>query len=201
MSATSGGQSAPIAVEGKAASDLAYIRRTMDRSSRFTAVSGWGGMGMAAVAFAAAPVAHARADSGEWLAVWMGAALAGFVLGAASIAFKARRSGQPLARGAGRRFALGLGPPIFVGGLLTFALHSAGATGLLPATWLLVFGAGLVTAGAWAVPAIPAMGLAFLAAGAAAVFAGPAWGDHFMAAGFGGIHLAGGVFVARKYGG
>lgn len=46
-----------LAVQGKAASDLAYIRDTMDRSSRFTAVSGWGGVGQAAVAFAAAPLA------------------------------------------------------------------------------------------------------------------------------------------------
>lgn len=190
-----------VAVQGKAASDLAYIRDTMDRSSRFTAVSGWGGVATAVVAFAAAPLAHGQASAGGWLAVWTAAALVGFVVGAAAIVLKARGSGQPLARGAGRRFALGLGPPVFVGGLLTVALHSAGATDLLPATWLLVFGAGLVTAGAWSVPAVPAMGLAFLAAGAAAVLAGPEWGDHFMAAGFGGINLAGGAYVVRKYGG
>ena len=190
-----------LAVHGKAASDLAYIRDTMDRSSRFTAVSGWGGVWTAAVAFAAAPLAHGQASAGRWLATWIAAAVLGFAVGGASIVLKARRSREPLARGAGRRFALGLGPPVFVGGLLTVALHSAGATALLPATWLLVFGAGLVTVGAWSVPAVPAMGLAFLSAGAAAVFAGPDWGDYFMAAGFGGINLAGGAYVVRKYGG
>lgn len=190
-----------LAVQGKAASDLAYIRDTMDRSSRFTAVSGWGGVGQAAVAFAAAPLARAQPDPGGWLAVWLAAAALGFAVGTASIFLKSRSAGEPLARGAGRRFALGLGPPVFVGGLLTVALHSAGATGLLPATWLLVFGAGLATAGAWSVPTIPVMGVGFLATGVAAVVAGPAWGDHLMALGFGGINLAGGVFVVRKYGG
>jgi len=190
-----------LAVHGKAASDLAYIRDTMDRSVRFTAVSGWGGVMMAAVSFVAAPVAHARPGPDEWLTAWLAAAALGFAAGAVSIALKARRSGQPLARGAGKRFARGLGPPILAGGLLTCALNQAGAVGLLPAGWLVVFGTGLATAGAWSVPAIPAMGFAFMAAGAGAVLAGPEWGDHFMALGFGGINLVGGIFVIRRYGG
>lgn len=189
------------AVHGKAASDLAYIRRTMDRSARFTAVSGWGGVAISAVAVSAAPVAHAQAGPGAWLATWLAGAALAFVVGAGSIAVKARRAGQPLARGAGRRFVLGLGPPVLAGGVLTFALHAGGATDLLPATWLLVYGGGLAAAGLWAVPAVPVMGAAFLAAGVGAVAAGPAWGDHFMALGFGGIHLAGGLFVVRRYGG
>ena len=188
------------AVHGKAASDLAYIRRTMDRSSRFTAFSGWGGIGVSAVAVGAAPVAHSQPSPGPWLATWLAAAALAFAVGASSIAVKARRAGQPLARGAGWRFVLGLGPTVFAGGALTFALHAAGATELLPAMWLLVFGGGLSAAGLWAVPAIPVMGAAFMATGVAAVAAGPAWGDHFMALGFGGIHLAGGLFVLRRYG-
>ena len=191
----------PAAMRGRAVSDLAYIRDTMDRSRRFTAVSGWGGVAMALVAFTAAPAARARPDPAGWLAVWLVAAGLGLLVGVLAIVLKSRKLEQPLLRGAGRRFALGLGPPMLVGGLLTAALYSDGASALLPAMWLLIFGTALATAGTHSVPVIPAMGCGFLVAGTGAIFFGPEWGDFFMAAGFGGVNLAGGVIVIRRYGG
>ncbi len=195
------GQGRDLSMHGKAASDLAYIRRTMDGSMRFTAVSGWGGVAMGAVALVAAPLASGRAGAEGWLAVWLAAALGGMLVGGAAIVSKARRTGQSLAAGAGRRFAFGLGPPLLLGALLTVGLWNAGQAALLPAVWLLVYGTALTTAGHHAVATIPAMGCAFLALGAVAVQAGPAWGDHFMALGFGGVHLAGGLVVLRRHGG
>lgn len=188
-------------MHGKAARDLAYIRRTMDGSAQFTAVSGWGGLGTGAVAFAAAPLAAVRAGSAEWLLVWLAAALAAAFVGGVAVAVKARRTGQSLAAGAGRRFLFGLGPPLLLGALLTVALWEAGQTALLPPMWLLVYGTALTTAGSHSVGAVLAMGFAFLVLGAAALEAGPAWGDHFMAAGFGGIHVAGGLLVLSRHGG
>jgi hypothetical protein len=48
---------------------------------------------------------------------------------------------------------------------------------------------------------VPFMGVAFMMLGAAA-FAAPAeWGNTFMAAGFGGLHIAFGLIIARRYGG
>jgi hypothetical protein len=45
------------------------------------------------------------------------------------------------------------------------------------------------------------MGAAFMALGTIA-FAAPApWGHWFMAAGFGGLHIAFGLVIARRYGG
>ncbi len=190
-----------LSIHGKAASDLAYIRRTMDGSMRFTAVSGWGGIGMAAVAFAAAPLAGARADSAGWLFVWLAAAGAGLIVSVGAVAAKAKRTGQSVAAGAGRRFVFGLGPPLLLGALLTVALWNAGQVALLPPMWLLVYGTALTTAGSYTVAAIPAMGCAFLVLGAAALQAGSAWGDHFMAAGFGGVNLVGGLVVLRRHGG
>jgi hypothetical protein len=70
----------------------------------------------------------------------------------------------------------------------------------LPGTWLLLFGAGVVSAGALSVPIVPALGTCFMFLGVAA-FMFPAWGNLWMALGFGGLHLVFGLSIARRYGG
>ena len=80
-------------------------------------------------------------------------------------------------------------------------LYRASLVGLLPGSWLLLYGAGVVTGGAHSVKAVPIMGLGFMAAGTTALLAPASWGDGFMAAGFGGLHVAFGALIARRYGG
>ena len=84
--------------------------------------------------------------------------------------------------------------------LMTLALFRAGQTFLMPGTWLLLYGAGVVAGGASSVRSVPAMGLGFMALGALALVV-PAWGDYAMVAGFGGLHLVFGAAIARRHGG
>jgi hypothetical protein len=84
--------------------------------------------------------------------------------------------------------------------LLTIALARLGLTHLMAGVWLLLYGAGVVTGGAFSIPLLPAMGSSFLAIGTLALFI-PARSDAFMALGFGGLHILFGALIARKHGG
>ena len=117
------------------------------------------------------------------------------------MARKSRADGVALLAGAGRKFALSVTPPLLVGAIMTLALIRADLTGLLPGTWLLLYGTAVVTGGSYSVRPVPAMGVAFMLVGAAALLGPPSWGNLLMAAGFGGLHIAFGLLIWRKHGG
>jgi hypothetical protein len=181
--------------------NLRYIRETMERSVAFTAVPGWGGVAMGAIALAAAVLSSRARSPQEWLGVWLLAAFTAVAAGSFAMARKARRVGLSLRRGAGRRFLISFAAPIGVAAILTAALVRAGAFDLLAPTWLLLYGAAVVTGGAFSVPAVPAMGAGFLLLGAIALLCPAAWATALLAAGFGGLQIAFGLVIARRHGG
>ncbi len=193
--------SEPAAMQDHAMSHLRYIRETMEGAAAFTAVPGFGGIGMGATALFAALVAGSQPTPERWLAVWLAEGVIALVIGVFAMARKARGVQTSLLSTPGRKFALGLVPPMMAAGLLTVALYRAGLIGLLPGVWLLMYGAGVVAAGAFSVKVVPAMGFCFVGLGAAALFYPPAWGNWFLAAGFGGLHTVFGILIARRYGG
>jgi hypothetical protein len=181
--------------------NLRYIRETMERSSAFTAVPGMGGAAMGIAAIAAAVVARFAKTPEAWLATWFGAAAVAVVVGALATARKIRASKVPMFSGPARKFGLSLAPPLLAGALLTVALYRAGMIWALPGTWLLLYGAGVTTAGAFSVRVVPVMGMCIMALGTVALFCPPGWGDWFLAAGFGGLQVIFGIVIARRYGG
>jgi hypothetical protein len=191
----------PIPIDARAADHLRYIRETMERAAEFTAVPGWGGVAMGVTAIAAAFAASRQSSPRAWLAVWLAEAFVAVAIAAATAATKAHRANAALFSGPGRKFLLSFAPPIFVGGLLTFALFRADALAALPGVWLLLYGTAIVTGGAFSVRVVPVMGLCLMAVGSVALFAPAAWGDVFMAAGFGVLQMGFGFWIARHHGG
>jgi hypothetical protein len=181
--------------------NLSFIRRTMERATSFTAVPGWGGVAMGVTALVGAGFAHANRGTPAWLATWFVAAAVALVIGIVTMNAKARRAGTSVFSYSGRRFVLSYVPPLLVGVLLTVVLVRHGLMAALPGTWLLLYGTGVVTGGAYSVRAVPLMGLCFMAVGAFALFAPPSWGNALMALGFGGLHIAFGLVIARRHGG
>jgi hypothetical protein len=184
-----------------AADDLRFIRDTMERSAAFTAVSGWGYMLLGLTAFAAAWFAARQISSFAWLRVWLAEGLLAAAIGLLSCTWKANRRGLPLFSGPARKVALGLAPPLVAGAFLTFFLFRVGLPSALPATWLLLYGAGIMTGGAFSVAIVLVMGLCFMLLGGLAVLTPAAWGNWFLASGFGGLHLIFGFLIARRHGG
>ena len=128
-------------------------------------------------------------------------ALLAIAIGVVACTWKANRRGLPLFSGPARKVALGLAPPLAAGSLLTFSLFRSGQQTALPAAWLLLYGAGVITGGAFSVSIVPVMGICFMALGGLAVLGPAAWGNWFLAAGFGGLHIIFGLLIARRHGG
>ena len=191
----------PVALHSQAIDNLEFIRSTMERSGSFTAVPGLGGMLMGATALFAAFAAHLAKSPKAWLAIWAGEAMLAFAIGLAFSYRKAMREGNPLVSRTFRRFVLAMAPSAFVGAMLTVMLYRDGQQALLPSMWLLLYGLGVSSAGAFSVRAVPLMGVGFLVLGGVAAFSPAGWGDGLMAVGFGGLHLAVGYLIARHFGG
>ncbi len=179
--------------------NLLFIRQTMERSAAFTAVPGWAGVAMGISALAAAWAASRTPDRELWLAIWLGEGMVAVLIGAFGVIEKAGRTRVSLRSAAARKFLLGFAPPLIAGALLTAALWRAGQQDLLPGVWIALYGAAIVSGGAFSVEIIPVMGSVFMTIGGLALFAPAAWGNAMLAAAFGVVHIAFGVLVARRY--
>lgn len=181
--------------------DLRYIRETMERSSSFTAVPGWGQVATGLVALAAAYIASRQVTSAAWLKVWLGAAVIAVSIALPAIWIKAQRAGLPLTSGPGKKFAISFLPPVAAGALMTAVLYRTDVITVLPGMWLLLYGAGIITGGTFSVAIVPVMGGCFMFTGILALLAPATWSNVLMAAGFGGLHIVFGILIARRYGG
>jgi hypothetical protein len=191
----------PRALHLRAMDNLRFIREMMEGAAYFTAVSGLGEIAVGVTALAAAWLAARQGTPAGWLSVWLLEALVGVVVSVIAIVRKARRTDVDLLSRPVQRFILGLLPPFLAGGMLTAILFWQGHYALLPGLWLLLYGTGVVTGGAFSVRIVPVMGIAFMGLGALALVAPAALGDLSLAAGFGGLNILFGAIIAWRHGG
>jgi hypothetical protein len=191
----------PVALHTRAIDNLEYIRETMESSRAFTSVPGWGGIVMGVSALATAALVSSPGLADQWLPLWVLDALLAATIGGVFMHQKARHQGERLSRGVGRRFLLGLAPPVIAAIALTAALYRAEIVDPIPGLWLLLYGVGVVTGGMFSVRSVPIMGAAFMVLGLIALAAPASWANPLLAIGFGGLHLVFGALIVRRYGG
>ncbi len=195
------GRNHPVSIDESARDNIRFIRETMERAVSFTAVPGWGGIGMGVTALGAAVIASQQKTPVAWLLAWMCEAVVAIAIAVWTTYSKARESGMAIFSGPGRRFVYSFAPPLLVGVLLTVLFARSEFIGAIAGVWLLLYGTAVVTGGAFSIRIVPLMGLCFMVLGAVALFCPWSWGNAFLAGGFGGLHILFGALIASKYGG
>jgi hypothetical protein len=191
----------PVSIGDRAMDNLQFIRETMERSTHFTAVPGYGGMLMGLTAVAAAYIAQQQPYLRDWLIVWLTEAGLAFAIGFLAMWQKSKIAGLSLISAPAKKFAFGFLPPLVCGVAITIGLWRFGQFEAMAPVWMLLYGAAVVTGGAFSVRIVPVMGWMFIAVGALA-FALPAnMGNILMGASFGLLHIIFGAVIARRYGG
>lgn len=191
----------PAPIHEHALSNLRYIREAMERASAFTSIPGWGGVGMGLVAIATAVLSHPFAGTREWLLAWLGCAAVAVVIASVAMFRKARRANISFSGTPSRRFFTSYLAPLAAGAALTYLLGHQGMYAVLPATWLLLYGASFISSGSYSISVVPVMGVCFMVLGVVACFVPVSAGNALLGVGFGGLHVGFGVLIARRYGG
>lgn len=194
-------RSDPPEMSARAMDNLSFIRGVMEQAATFTALSGWGQVVIGVTAVGAALVAARQTSPWNWIFTWLGEAGLAFGISVASMSIKAHRANQPVMTGPFRKLILSFSPAMCVGAVLTFVFARRGLDAMLPGTWMLLYGAAVISAGTYSVRSVPVMGAAFMLLGATALVAPVSWATALMIAGFGGLHIAFGIWIARRHGG
>jgi hypothetical protein len=190
----------PLPIDRRAADNLRFIRDTMERAGSFTAVPGWGGVAIGITALAAGILAWSRPPNRQFV-IWICEAVLALAIAAIAVRLKSARLALSLQSRAARRALLSFIPPLLAGAVLTAVLYQIQVLSVLPGSWLLLYGAAVVTGGAFSVRIVPVMGLCFMLAGTLCLLTPAPWGDAFLMLGFGGLHVVFGALIARRHGG
>jgi hypothetical protein len=191
----------PPEMQARAMDNLRFIRGIMETAATFTALSGWGQVVIGFTAIAAAIVASRQTARWNWIATWLAEMGIAAGIAVASMAIKSSMANAPLLSGPIRKLVLSFSPAMLVGAVLTVVLARRGLDSMLPGVWMLLYGAAVVSAGVYSVRSLPVMGAAFMILGTVALLVPPAWTTGLMVAGFGVLHIAFGVWIARRHGG
>ena len=191
----------PVNISNRAEENLKFIRETMERSTSFTAVPGYGGMLMGATAIAAAVVASYQVYLVNSLAIWLGEAALAFAIGLLAMWQKSKLAGQSLFSTPAKKFAFGFTPPLLAGVIITLGLCRNEHYYVLAPVCIICYGVAVICGGAFSARVVPVMGWCFMAVGTAAFLLPPSYGNLMMGLSFGALHMIFGAVIARKYGG
>jgi hypothetical protein len=185
-----------VQLDSHAAATLRYIRASME-SAVALPVPGSTGIASGVVGLLAAIVSSVPALRPHWLIIWLLAAVVAGGVGGALLLRQPSLSSLTIGGAPLRRFFIGLLPSLFAGAVMTWVLWMNGGERMLPGTWLLLYGCGLVAASAATTRNIGILGASFVATGLLALVLPQAWHVLMLGVGFGGLHIVFGYVTGR----
>jgi len=185
-----------VQLDSHAAATLRYIRASME-SAASLAVPGSTGIASGIVGALAAIAASIPALRPHWLIIWLLAAVLAAGVGGALLLRQASLGSSTIGGAPIRRFFIGLLPSLFAGAVMTWVLWMNAGERMIPGTWLLLYGCGLVAASAATTRAIGILGASFVVAGLLALVLPQAWQIAMLGVGFGGLHIVSGYLMGR----
>ncbi len=191
----------PINIGDRAFDNLKFIRETMESSTSFTAVPGYGGIFMGVTALAAAIIASSQPSIKGWLTVWLIEAFLACAVGFFAMWQKAKITKTSLLSVPAKKFAMSFAPPIFCAVFITFGLYKFGHFEVMIPVWILLYGAAVVCGGAYSARIVPIAGWCFMTLGAIAFLLPAGYGNAMMGLSFGILQIIFGAMVAWKHGG
>jgi multisubunit Na+/H+ antiporter MnhC subunit len=176
---------------------LTLIRGLMERSTRYTNLSGHAGI--AAGVSTLVGCALRMWVNTPFLSTWIGVLIAATGASIYYTAAMARGNGEPPWSRQAQTVALAFTPAFVAGLVLTAVLAQVGQAPLLPGVWMLLWGVGALAMSLFTPRAFCLLGVAFMVAGSFTLFTRPTNDVLTMGLSFGGIHLAYGtiLFIVR----
>jgi hypothetical protein len=162
----------------RAIADLDEVRSRLASVQRFRGLSGPAALvsGIAALAaglaqFVAVPAPHTAAEAGRYVAIWIGCLAFALALNYGAVAVWLVRNWSSRTRDQLRIAGITILPSVVAGGAFTAALLARGEIGMLPGTWALCYGLGLLASRSMLPRGVALVAAGFAAVGATLLFA------------------------------
>ena len=198
----------------EAVKHLSTIRRIMESATQLTVLPGKAAIAGGALALAGCGATYGIMEStdfgsmasmplgrrGALAGMWAGIAVAAIALDVVMTVRLARKRGKDPWSRLSQLAAYAMGPCLAAALLISVALISRNVWDIIPAVWMMLYGAAIWMAGVFSIHAPGLLGLAFFVAGAITLFwAGPV-ALLMVALTFGVGHVVFGVYLLKEFG-
>ena len=195
--------------------ELQHIKRMMERSTKFSSLSGFSGIAagicaLGGIWFVIKRIAQWKQSNLENLnaskddlatqllliavTTFIAAALSSFIF----IYLRCKKLGIPVLGLSAKRVIINIAIPLFVGGLFIFRLETAGTFLLIPPACLIFYGLALVNASKYTLDEIRYLGYSEIIIGIINLWI-LGYGLIFWGIGFGFLHIIYGIIIWWKY--
>ncbi len=205
-----------VAPLDEAREHLRVIRQTMERSTKYSTLSGLSGVliGLTAItavwlnqrllgqpALGMTPLRQLSThQQGMLLLLWGGALLLAIAIEFLCNKRRAAQIGKRTISRLGAHIILAALPAFFTGAVLTYFFAQHGLIFSVWGTWMLCYGLAICAVGLFSVKPVSYLGGAFVLAGALTLLMPPQAQPLMMMLTFGGFHIVYGIAMARQHG-